>query len=55
MITRPHFIGELNFFSFVFRALLEFRDFLDLLVKKEREDLVESPVVLEPVELLESA
>lgn len=36
------------------RALSEFRDFLDLLVRKEREDPVESLVVLDPVDLLGS-
>lgn len=37
-----------------FRVPLEFRDLLAPLVRKEREDLVESPVVLEPVDPLES-
>lgn len=36
------------------RAQLDFRDFLAPLVKKEREDLVESLVVLDPVDPLES-
>lgn len=36
------------------RALSEFKDFLDLLVRKEREDLVESLAVVDPVDLLES-
>lgn len=42
-----------DFTSFI-RALSEFRDLLDLLVMKEREDLVGSLAVLEPVDLLES-
>lgn len=33
---------------------MEFRDSLDLLVKKEREDPVESLVVVDPVDPLES-
>lgn len=44
-----------DFISFSFsRALSEFRDFLDLLVRKEREDLVGRLAVLDPVDLLES-
>lgn len=41
--------------TFVFRAPLEFRDLLAPLVRREREDLVESQVVLDPVDLMESA
>lgn len=43
-----------NDFPFFSRAPLEFRDFLDPLVRREREEPVESPVVLDPVDLLES-
>lgn len=46
-----HIYKDLTSFS---RALSEFRDFLDLLVRKEREDLVERLAVLDPVDLLES-
>lgn len=43
-----------NDFIFFCRAPLEFRDFLAPLVRREREELVESPVVLDPVDPLES-
>lgn len=43
---------NLAFFS---RAPLEFRDLLAPLVRREREEPVESPVVLDPVDPLESA
>lgn len=46
-----HISKALTSFS---RALLEFRDFLDLAARKEREDLVERLAVLDPVDLLES-
>lgn len=44
----------LTYFPFFSRAPLEFRDFLAPLVRRAREDLVESPVVLDPVDPLES-
>lgn len=43
-----------NDLTLIPRAPLEFRDFLAPLVRREREDLVVSPVVLDPVDLLES-
>lgn len=45
--------NSFSYFSFS-RAPLEFRDFLAPLVRREREEVVESPVVLAPVDLLES-
>lgn len=45
------FPNNLAFFS---RAPLEFRDLPAPLVRREREEPVESPVVLEPVDPLES-
>lgn len=41
-------------FPFFCRAPLEFRDFLAPLVRREREEVVESLVVLDPVDPLES-
>lgn len=50
-MKRKHIYNDLTFFA---RALPEFRDFLDPLVRKEREELVESLAVLDLVDLLES-
>lgn len=49
-------LGTLGKFqiTFVSRAPLEFRDLLAPAVRREREDPVESPVVLDPVDLMES-
>lgn len=44
----------LTYFPFFSRAQLDFRDLLAPLVRRAREDLVESPVVLDPVDPLES-
>lgn len=43
-----------NDLTLIPRAPLEFRDFPAPLVRREREDLVVSPVVLDPVDPLES-
>lgn len=40
--------------TLISRAPLEFKDFLAPLVRREREDLVVSPVVLDPVDPMES-
>lgn len=46
-----HFSNNFTSFS---RALSDIRDFPDLLVRKEREDLVERLAVSDPVDLPES-
>lgn len=51
ILFRKYISNDLTVFS---RAQLEFRDFRAPLVRREREDLVESLVALEPVDPLES-